>query len=146
MAVNVDRRLPVRQARAAAHHRGRRRGDHQRRLDVGHRRQLEPGRLRRLEARAGRPDASSSRSTTRRTGVRANAICPGFIETERSLGFPTLNRGADWRARKLAEIPLGRFGRAEEVAALAAFLASDEAAILTGAVIPIDGGTAARRS
>jgi len=78
-------------------------------------------------------------------GVRANAICPGFIETERSLGFSTQNRGADWQAKKLAEIPLGRFGRVEEVAALAAFLASDEAAFLTGATIPIDGGTAARR-
>lgn len=78
-------------------------------------------------------------------GVRANAICPGFIETERSLGFSTQNRGADWQAKKLAEIPLGRFGRVEEVAALAAFLASDEAPFLTGATIPIDGGTAARR-
>jgi NAD(P)-dependent dehydrogenase (short-subunit alcohol dehydrogenase family) len=78
-------------------------------------------------------------------GVRANAICPGFIETERSLTFAALNRGDDWRARKLAEIPLGRLGRAEEVAALAAFLASDDAAYITGAAIPIDGGTAARR-
>ena len=57
-----------------------------------------------------------------------------------------LNRSADWRARKLAEIPLGRLGRPEEVAHLAAFLASDEAAYITGAVIAIDGGTAARRS
>ncbi len=79
-------------------------------------------------------------------GVRANAICPGFIETERSLQFSALNRSADWRAKKLAEIPLGRLGRPEEVAHLAAFLASNEAAYITGAVIPIDGGTAARRS
>jgi len=78
-------------------------------------------------------------------GVRANAICPGFIETERSLRFSTRNRGDDWRASKLAEIPMHRFGRVDEVASLAAFLASDEAAFLTGATIPIDGGTAARR-
>ncbi|MGH7786246.1 MAG: SDR family NAD(P)-dependent oxidoreductase [Candidatus Binatia bacterium] len=78
-------------------------------------------------------------------GVRANAICPGFIETERSLAFSTHNRGPDWLARQRAEIPLGRLGKAEEVAALAAFLASDESAFITGAVIPIDGGKAARR-
>jgi len=72
--------------------------------------------------------------------IRANAICPGFIETTRSVHFSETVRGAGWRERKLAEIPLGRFGQPEDVAALAAFLASDDAAYLTGAVIPIDGG------
>ena len=80
-----------------------------------------------------------------RYNVRANAICPGLIETGRSLRFGALNRGPDWRDKKLAEIPLARFGQAEEVAHLAAFLASDESAFITGAAIPIDGGTAARR-
>jgi NAD(P)-dependent dehydrogenase (short-subunit alcohol dehydrogenase family) len=73
-------------------------------------------------------------------GIRANAICPGFIETEMS-GGP----GAGKRFPQLVEnAPLKRAGQPEEVAELAAFLASDRAGFITGAVIPIDGGVAAR--
>jgi len=80
-----------------------------------------------------------------RENIRANAICPGLIETERSLRFGALNRGPDWLEKKRADIPLGRLGQPDDVASLAVFLASDEAAFITGAAIPIDGGTAARR-
>lgn len=70
-------------------------------------------------------------------GIRANAICPGFIETEMSGGkgaaerFPALVKGSALR----------RGGQPEEVAELASFLASDRATFITGAVIPIDGGS-----
>ena len=72
-------------------------------------------------------------------GIRANAICPGFIETEMSGGpgaaekFPALVAGS----------ALKRGGQPEEVAELASFLCSDRASYMTGAVIPIDGGSTA---
>ena len=78
-------------------------------------------------------------------GVRANAVCPGFIDTERSRAFSAAVRGEGWEERKRAEIPLGRLGQPEDIASLVAFLVSDDAAFISGAVIPIDGGTAARR-
>ncbi|HEX9245204.1 MAG TPA: 3-oxoacyl-ACP reductase FabG [bacterium] len=68
-------------------------------------------------------------------GVRANAIQPGMIETPmtRALGEERL-------ARSVAETPLGRLGRPEEVAAVALFLASDLSSFVTGAVIEVTGG------
>lgn len=72
-------------------------------------------------------------------GIRANAICPGFIETEMS-GGP----GAGARFPHMLEASaLKRAGQPEEVAELASFLASDRASFISGAVIPIDGGTTA---
>ncbi|HKY66414.1 MAG TPA: SDR family NAD(P)-dependent oxidoreductase [Acidimicrobiales bacterium] len=72
-------------------------------------------------------------------GIRANAICPGFIETPMSGGpgaaarFPALVQGS----------ALKRGGQPGEVAELASFLASDRASYITGAVIPVDGGSTA---
>lgn len=72
-----------------------------------------------------------------RMGVRVNALALGFIETDMTSSLPEENRAA-----ALNLIPLGRFGKVEEVAPMAAFLLSDAAAYITGAVIQIDGGLA----
>jgi len=68
-------------------------------------------------------------------GVRVNVIAPGFIETDM-----TRTLGEKARVALIGQIPVGRVGTAEEVAALAAFLASDAAAYITGQVIAVDGG------
>ena len=65
-------------------------------------------------------------------GVTVNAIAPGFIDTDMTKDLP------QDELKKM--IPVGRFGRPEEVAALAGFLLSDEAAYITGEVISINGG------
>ena len=65
-------------------------------------------------------------------GVTVNAVAPGFIDTDMTKDLP------QEELKQL--IPVGRFGRPEEVAALTAFLASDEAAYITGQVISINGG------
>jgi NAD(P)-dependent dehydrogenase (short-subunit alcohol dehydrogenase family) len=70
-----------------------------------------------------------------RTQVTVNAICPGFIDTEMTRAIPDAIR-----AQQLAKIPLGRAGQPADVAALVAFLASEEAGYITGEVINVGGG------
>ena len=72
-------------------------------------------------------------------GVRVNAIAPGYVETEMAESLE------DWKRREVeARIPLGRFAQPEEIADVIAFLLSDDARYITGAVIPVDGGFLAR--
>jgi NAD(P)-dependent dehydrogenase (short-subunit alcohol dehydrogenase family) len=74
-----------------------------------------------------------------REGLRANVLCPGLIDT------PMLDaalEGEELTQMLLAQVALGRVGRPEEVAAYAAFLASDEASYVTSSVIEIHGGLA----
>ncbi|MGC2520588.1 MAG: SDR family oxidoreductase [Burkholderiales bacterium] len=84
-----------------------------------------------------------------RAGIRVNAINPGITLTERAKsGFEVEAKRlgiSEEEARQRGEknIPLGRFARPEEVAAVAVFLASGRASYVTGAVIPMDGGAAA---
>ncbi len=70
-----------------------------------------------------------------RAGVSVNAILPGLIESEKVAAMP-----AAIKQRVVERTALGRTGRMEEVAALAAFLCSEPAGYITGACIPIDGG------
>lgn len=68
-------------------------------------------------------------------GITVNAIAPGFIETDMTEVLPEKVKEAS-----ISQIPLGKFGKAEDVADAVAFLASDEAAYITGQVLHVDGG------
>jgi 3-oxoacyl-[acyl-carrier protein] reductase len=70
-----------------------------------------------------------------RKGIRANAVCPGFISTDILKSMP------DRVLRALEEkVPMGRLGKPEEIANTFAFLASDEASYINGAVLEVSGG------
>ena len=70
-------------------------------------------------------------------GVTVNVIAPGFIDTEMLAAYAGHRDGIE------RQIPLGRFARPEEVAAMAAFLIGEGGAYITGAVLPVDGGLTA---
>ena len=67
--------------------------------------------------------------------VRVNAIAPGYIETEMTAALPEASRKV-----LMDQIPFGRIGGPEAVAAAVAFLAGDDSSYITGAVLPVDGG------
>ena len=79
-----------------------------------------------------------ARSIARELGSRsitANVVAPGFVETDMTAELPEAKR-----TEYQAAIPLGRFTTSEEIAGVVRWVASDEAAYVTGAVIPVDGG------
>ena len=68
-------------------------------------------------------------------GITCNVVAPGPIVTAMTDGLPD-----DWRTWAEATVPLGRLGTPEEVGAVVAFLCSDAAGYVTGAIVPVDGG------
>ncbi|GLI28893.1 beta-ketoacyl-ACP reductase [Agromyces rhizosphaerae] len=99
-----------------------------------------------LYGSAGQVNYSSSksalvgfaRSVTRELGGRgitANVVAPGFIETDMTAALPE-----EQQAQYKANIPAGRFATPDEVARVVSWVASDDAAYVSGAVIPVDGG------
>ncbi len=74
-----------------------------------------------------------------RLGIRVNCLCPGFIETPMT-EMLRVDGMETYRDRIAAQHMLGRWGRPEEVAAAAAFLASDDASFVTGHALAVDGG------
>ena len=68
-------------------------------------------------------------------GITVNAIAPGFIDTDMTKDLPEANKTA-----MLAQIPAGRLGQPEEIAAAVSFLAGEESGYITGATIPVNGG------
>lgn len=79
-----------------------------------------------------------TRSITRELGSRgitANVVAPGFVDTDMTRALPDARR-----EQYVAQVPLGRYGSVEEIAAAVTWLASDAASYVTGAVIPVDGG------
>jgi NAD(P)-dependent dehydrogenase (short-subunit alcohol dehydrogenase family) len=73
-----------------------------------------------------------------RQGVRVNALCPGPVDTP--LLRELFAKDPVAAARRLVHVPMGRFARAEEIAAAALFLASDESTYVTGSTFLVDGG------
>ena len=68
-------------------------------------------------------------------GITANVVAPGFVETDMTAALDEKRR-----SEIASQVPLGRFCSAEEIAKVVAFIASDSASYITGALIPVDGG------
>jgi NAD(P)-dependent dehydrogenase (short-subunit alcohol dehydrogenase family) len=76
-----------------------------------------------------------------RQGIRVNALCPGPVNTP--LLQELFAKDPERAARRMVHVPMGRFGEADEIAAVVAFLASDDASFITAATYLVDGGISA---
>ncbi len=81
-----------------------------------------------------------------RIGIRANAICPGFIDTPMFREVMDLEAMRETRDKIQAQHKLGRFGRSQEIAGAAWFLAGEDSSFITGHALPVDGGYVAGHS
>ena len=104
--------------------------------------EIEPGSGAYIAAKHGVAGLTKQYAVTfGRFGVRVNAIAPGYIETAMTAEMREEQEGEDYL---IGLHPLGRLGQPEEIAAVAAFLASDDASFINGVVLPVDGGYTAR--
>ena len=115
---------------------GPRRGDHPHVVDPGVHHQCEPALLRGVQGR-GEAAHGGDGAGPRTQEIRVNAIGPGSIATDMVMQLISSDEA---RRTVMSRTPMGRLGKPEEIAAVAAFLASDEASYITGETVVADGG------